>query len=785
MMEGKVNAALKFLTEENDAGVLPADENTMKVLKDKHPTAAPIKENSLLNGPLIRLQSSYFDNINEDVIKTATRMTKGAAGPSKLDAEQFKNMLVNNKYKHEGKELREQIALLARKLATTVIDTDTIDALVCCNLIPLNKNPGVRPIGVGEILRRIIGKAIGWTLKSDVQTAAGPLQVATGVESGAEAAIHAMRDIFESDDCEAVVLVDASNAFNAMNRQVALHNVQYLCPYISTILINYYRNSSRLIINNGKELLSQEGTTQGDNLAMPFYALSTVLMQERLRSISAVKQIWLADDATGAGTIEGLKNWWDLIISEGDKCGYYVNQGKSWIILKNNEQLSQAKEIFKDSNIKYTAEGKRHLGAVIGSENFRREYANKKIMNWCSEIEKLSEIAILEPQAAYSAYIHGQQHKFNYFLRTIPGMENYIDPLDIVINDRLLPAILGRTISNLDREIFQLPIRDGGLGIPILSSKAEVDFESSKRITTPLSNVIISQGKTLPPTEDVKEIRAERMKEVRVIHDEEVKSLDEKLDNLQIRTIKQNREKGASSWLSVLPLREQGFALTKDEFRDCIALRYGDKISNLPSKCACGETFDVNHAMNCKKGGFVSIRHNNIRDFEANLLKKVCSDVEVEPKLQPVNNDEARLDVRARGFWRPAQSSFFDIRVTNLNAKSQVNSNSDTIFKKHEEEKKRKYNYRVLNNEHGSFTPLVFSTNGGMGRECVIYHKHLAEKIASKTGQSYERVMTWIRCKLSFVVMRSALLCLRGSRSVNVNVECVDDFAFACDAARL
>ena len=82
--------------------------------------------------------------------------------------------------------------------------------------------------------------------------------------------------------------------------------------------------------------------------------------------------------------------------------------------------------------------------------------------------------------------------------------------------------------------------------------------------------------------------------------------------------------------------------------------------------------------MNCKKGGFVSIRHDSLRNFEANLLKKVCNGIEIEPKvwaqfkLQPVNNDEARLDIRARGFWRPGQSAFFDARLTNTNAQSQV-----------------------------------------------------------------------------------------------------------------
>ena len=75
-----------------------------------------------------------------------------------MDTDQFRNILVNKKFKHEGKELQEQIATLTRKLATTVIDPNTVDALIACNLIPLNKNPGVRPIGVGETLRRIMGK---------------------------------------------------------------------------------------------------------------------------------------------------------------------------------------------------------------------------------------------------------------------------------------------------------------------------------------------------------------------------------------------------------------------------------------------------------------------------------------------------------------------------------------------------------------------------------------------------------------------------------------------------
>ena len=185
-----------------------------------------------------------------------------------------------------------------------MVDPKSLEAFVACRLIPLDKCPGVRPIGIGEILRRIIGKVIGWALKEDIQIAAGPLQAATGLQGGAEAAIHAMKQVFEDEDTEAVILVDASNAFNSLNRQVALHNIQYTCPPFAKVLINTYRQPSRLFVAGGKEISSREGTTQGDNLAGSFYALGTTQLQNNLRERSPeIKQVWLADDATGGGSI--------------------------------------------------------------------------------------------------------------------------------------------------------------------------------------------------------------------------------------------------------------------------------------------------------------------------------------------------------------------------------------------------------------------------------------------------------------------------------------------------
>ena len=140
-------------------------------------------------------------------------------------------MLACKSFKQSSTKLCEAIATMAKTLYTQYIDPSTIEPLVASRLIPLDKGEGaVRPIGVGEVIRRICGKCVMNITKRDVVEASGSLQLCAGQKSGSEAAIHAMHRIFEADDTDAVLLIDASNAFNALNRAVALHNTRVLCP---------------------------------------------------------------------------------------------------------------------------------------------------------------------------------------------------------------------------------------------------------------------------------------------------------------------------------------------------------------------------------------------------------------------------------------------------------------------------------------------------------------------------------------------------------------------------
>ena len=213
------------------------------------------------------------------------------------------------------------------------------------------------------------------------------------------------------------------------------------------------------------------------------------------------------------------------------------------------------------------------------------------------------------------------------------------------------------------------------------------------------------------------------------------------------RAVKLSQEKGSSSWLSIIPLKEMGFTLNKEEFHDAVSLQYDWEINDIPRECVCGERFNVIHAMICMKGGFVVQRHNELRDSGAELLNLVCKDVEAESVLQDITGEvlgrganasqEARVDIHARGFWERQRSAFFDVRVCHPNAESYADLTPQQIYSKHENEKKQKYAKRILQIEQGTFTPLIFTTTGGMAPECQMFHSRLAELIANKKSEEY------------------------------------------------
>ena len=585
----------------------------------------------------------------------------------------------------------------------------------------------------------------------------------SGQISRIEAAVHAARQAFDSEECEAALLVDATNAFNSLNHQAALHNIRCLCPPIATILVNPYRAPTEFFVNSDVILL-QEGTTQGNPLAMAMYGLAKIPLIRRLKG--PCKQVWYADDFAAFGPLEHLRSWWDRLTVEGPSFGYSANPSKTWLVTKDQHTQNAAK-IFAGSGVNITSNGRPYLGTALGSSGFIEEHLRSKVREWTSSITlgPLSEIARSQPHAAYSALVHGLSGTWSYLSRVTPNINHLLPPLDTALRTKLLPALT--TPNYLDCALFVLPARYGGLGIRIPSKNAERELQSSQQVTSVLVPHILEQNQKYGY-----DIIADQLKSKATISKQNKEMSSKEADNLynqlplQLqKEMELANEKGTSTWLTALPLKEHVF--------HCI---------RLPSKMLWPCDTDGFHQISCPSVTAKWNMHSHVpKEVSPPLgitkfmtsrptsLQKCVARCALNP-LQPTasnqlsgatanSQDGARLDVSANGVWGGRyENTFFDMRVFNPHTPSNKNETLSACYREHEREKKRAYEQRIHEVEHSSFIPLVLSATGGMGREAICFYKRTM--LAQKWDYSYSTTLCWLRCCLTFSLIRSAIQAL-------------------------
>ncbi len=790
MLQGKVKAALRIVSG-MQGGVAKPSEEVLRKLKEKHPEAAVTDHSVILPGEFQKVPDSMWEKIDGHMIRDIALNSKGAGGWSGVDSDDLRPLFCSKNYGHAADNLCDSVAEMTKRLCRVYVDPEALTSFLACRLVPLEKGENdVRPISIGETLRRMVAKAAVKAIRSDIRAACGSLQVCAGMEGGCEAAIHAVRTMFEEDETEAALLIDASNAFNSVKRECTLKNIAVLCPAFFIFLVNTYRRPIRLLIPAWREeILSLEGTTQGDPAAMGMYALSVLpLLKEAMTLCDARTfiQAWYADDGTGVGKLDKLRAWWTILSTLGPKYGYYANARKTILVVKEKHE-QKARELFMDTGIEILTSGTRHLGSALGNANFVEDFVKKKIERWTGELETLAKFATSEPQAAYSAFVFGFKGKWTFLQRALPHVEKLYQPLEDLLTNTFLPKLTGRSLTQLEREILSLPARDGGIGISNPIEKATQAHCDSLMMTKELTLRIRQQTWECPKEETIKEakkqvIRDKRKREAEDLHRVKEKLKQEAQNDGQKRTkppglkiLESATAKGASCWLTTLPLQDENRVLNKEEFRDALALRYGWKPKNIPQKCACGAMNTVTHCLDCKLGGYVTMRHNEMRNTFAKLLTKAGCKVNIEQQLLPVEGelegirgvekgDEARMDVTALGFWGTWQRAFFDVRVFDPFAQSYTQKSIESIFKAQEKEKKKKYSKRILEIEKATFTPLVFSVTGGCGKECDIVLKKLSLMIAEKTKNTQSKIMNWIRTEIAFTLLRSCITSIRGWR---------------------
>ena len=220
------------------------------------------------------------------------------------------------------------------------------------------------------------------------------------------------------------------------------------------------------------------------------------------------------------------------------------------------------------------------------------------------------------------------------------------------------------------RAVLALPARQGGLGIVNPIELFDRQQQASSTICGPIVKLIMQQGgDIIAARHEQHAIKKEFSKRWRDACNAEAEArLTEAPPDVK-RGAMAAQEPGTSAWLSTVPVKRHGFALHKGAFRDAICLRYGWRSPLLPQTCKCGGVFDISHALICRYGGFPTHRHNQLCDLTASLMGEVRNNVCTEPILQSLDGEHlprsantdnnARLDVRARGFWDNSHQDAF------------------------------------------------------------------------------------------------------------------------------
>ena len=420
MSSGKISNALRSVNDCEKGGVISLSEKTenktvFDILKDMHPPAKSCDDAYVVasSGNNLPYHPVIFDRIQAGAIRRSGMNTHGSHGPSGVDANEWRRWMSN--FSQSSSSFCRTVACLASRIATEEIDNEALMPYNACRLIPLDKNPGVRPIGVGEVLRRIIGRTILRCVENDLKLLGKHLQLCLGQKCGIEHAIHSLRKQFETPETQSILLNDAKNAFNSLNRDLALRNIKKLCPSIITAIRNSYKTPTSLFVN-GETLQSQEGTTQGDPPSMAMYGIAILPLIDLIQKTN-ITQKWYADDGNVTDSLKDLKAVHEQLKQHGPAFGYTLTKCN---IIAKSEHMKQAQRLFnRDVEI---VDGHRVLGSVIGSDAACDKFTSHKQSEYNQIVEKLSKHAKVSPQKVFHCFTKGLQNKVTFLSRTTPNI---------------------------------------------------------------------------------------------------------------------------------------------------------------------------------------------------------------------------------------------------------------------------------------------------------------------------------------------------------------------------
>ena len=680
------------------------------------------------------------------------------------------------------------------------------------------KDGGIRPIAVGNLLRRLVAKCFSSALASQAAALLKPHQLGVGVRGGAEAVAHAVSDAVGDDPSRWVLQNDLVNAYQQVDRGVVLEEVARHFPEMLAWAKTCYGSPSRLKFGFST-ILSATGLHQGDPLAGLLFCLVLKLVVDVIKEEvpTLALNAWYLDDGHQVGTLEELTKVVDIIIREGTPRGLILSTSATVqppshpkTTVWSPMDVSSAQDPLHRGIPKVQAgEGIVVLGAPVGYRAFTHAKLEERV-------EKVRQVTELLPllEDPHSEYVLLRSclalPKVMFMLRAVNTMEHQevLAKYDSITRGAL-SRILGTPVSDLQWAQSKLPVAMGGLGLRAASDHASVAHAisviSAKSLVDDLlgpggraPNSQVDQGGLAPNSQDalalptlplplLEDITAKQGGET-VVTVESLVGVSQKMASLKVdqknksflsnliaeegntRDIARFSSLGlphSGSWLSVVPSPPLGLHLRPAEFIPVLKYRLGIPVFSSAGPCtACGAEADCmgDHALGCPRTSDRIARHNMIRDvlYEAAASADLGPSRE-EPHLLP--GTAARPgDVIIRR-WHNGQDVAIDVTVASPLSPTYVAGAAaeagKTLAKAYD--RKMRDTAEACRTQGLQFFPLAVETLGGFHSVATGVVRRIGQALARKKGCEEREPTSQLFSRLSLTLMRgnAMMLCSR------------------------
>ena len=844
MQKGEIRKAIRFYSEREEAAGIhepefihePSGESTMDILETKHPKpAADLSATDLPDYPTLPVCPKLF--ATPDVVATVATHLKGAAGLGGTDGPTLKEWLI--RYKTASLTLRTAVARLTTWLSNDIRPWAAIRALMSNRLIALDKNPGVRPIGIGQIWRRLMAKTVVSMAGHVATEVCGTDQLCVGLKSGIEGGIHAATQLWKemADEPEfGALMLDAVNAFNELRRVLMIWVVRHEWAMGFHFVFNCYRHWARLVVHSSSGTLfvlySMEGVTQGDPLAMILYGLTVVpLIRDLKKQFPELTHIWFADDGNAIGNFHLLDEFFNYVHKHGKPFGFQLDPRKC-VLVTHPDNLARAQTLFGGLlNPDNIVTGHRFLGGFLGQTTDKDAWLAAKTDQWTHQIHCLSAACERFPQSAFCGMQKSLQMQWQFVQRVVECPPSAFAAVETAMADIFLPELF--QCQPPDRALTALPFKFAGMSLPDASTTTSLNFNSSSGMVQELASHIKRPNSTSEPF--TLENHQKAIRTTQKFHREQQQALNETL----LRCFLQDKPKPhqrlitrgqtTGTWLSLCPTSAGQTLLSALEFRDGLCMRYGIEPPGLPSFCdGCGAPFSKEHAVQCRKGGLVIQRHNEIRDelgalcaaaFSASKVRNEPF-IDLSPLLPSVgpappsaaSDTNTQLDaaVAATSDLLPPTSPAVQLLSStpppspvpapdtttfpeppaptaergDLLVRGFFSRSTDTIFDIRvqdldaasyvnkdplkclmaSEQEKKQKYHNKCQEFRRTFVPFVVSVDGMFGPEAVNTMQRIAQRLSDKWQRPYSVTFAYVKSRFGIAVVRATNLCLRGAR---------------------